>query len=166
VLHDIDNMSFADRVALVIAEWQPDAVNIDIGNGSGVVDRLRQLGFPVNEVAFGGAANRPDLYHNRRAEMWIEMANWLKSGGAIPPIALLQSDLSAPTYGYTPRGTKLLEPKDKIKERIGRSPDLGDALALTFAVPVRPRIDRNLERQLYRQDAYDPESAFEAVWNS
>ena len=31
VLHDIDNMAFADRVALVIAEWQPDAVNIDIG---------------------------------------------------------------------------------------------------------------------------------------
>ena len=158
----LDNMEFADRVALKITEWKPDAVNIDIGNGSGVIDRLRQLGFQVNEIAFGGGANRPDVYANRRAEMWFECRDWLKLGGAIPPDTLLQADLAAPTYGYNPKGLKILERKEKVKERIGRSPDRADGLVLTFAVPVRPRLDPNLERQLYRQDVYDPD----AVWNS
>ena len=35
-------------------------------------------------------------------------------------------------------GKFLLEDKDQIKQRIGRSPDLGDGLALTFAVPDQP----------------------------
>ena len=31
-----------------------------------------------------------------------------------------------------------LEAKEKVKERLCRSTDLADALALTFAIPVRP----------------------------
>lgn len=33
-------------------------------------------------------------------------------------------------------GRIVLEPKDKIKERLGASPDIADALALTFAAPI------------------------------
>ena len=166
IIRKIDNMALADQVALQIAEWKPDAVFIDIGNGSGVVDRLRQLNFPVTEVAFGGAARRADLYQNKRMEMWAEMAEWLRAGGAIPPLALLQADLSAPTYGYTPRGVKALEPKDKIKERIGRSTDCGDALALTFAAPVAPMLDRRFASQIYPDESstYDADQAFDQQW--
>ena len=35
---------------------------------------------------------------------------------------------------YDSSGRLLLEPKDHIKQRVGFSPDLGDAAALTFAV--------------------------------
>ena len=166
IIRKMDNMSLADQVALQIAEWKPDAVFVDIGNGSGVVDRLRQLNFNVTEVAFGGAAQRADLYQNKRMEMWAEMAKWLQSGGAIPPLTLLQADLSAPTYGYTPRGVKALEPKEKIKERIGRSTDCADALALTFAAPVAPAIDRRLASQIYPDESstYDADSAFDKAW--
>ena len=165
VIRKLDNMALADQVAIQIREWQPDAVFIDIGNGSGVVDRLRQLRFDVTEVAFAGASSDPH-YANKRMEMWAEMAKWLQDGGAIPPDTMLQADLSAPTYGYTTgKGLKILESKDKIKERIGRSTDLADALALTFAAPVAPKLDQRLERQLYgSSNDYDANEEFDRSW--
>lgn len=165
VIRKLDNMALADQVAIQIREWQPDAVFIDIGNGAGVVDRLRQLRFDVTEVAFAGASSDPH-YANKRMEMWAEMAKWLQDGGAIPPDTMLQADLSAPTYGYTTgKGLKILESKDKIKERIGRSTDLADALALTFAAPVAPKLDQRLERQLYgSSNDYDANEEFDRSW--
>lgn len=153
VIRGINNMDLSDRVAIQVEEHRPAAVFIDQGNGTGVIDRLRQLGIQVVEVPFGSRALDPDHFVNRRAEMWWKMGEWLKGGGAIPPDPVLQSDLSAPTYGYNAQGRRLLESKDKIKERIGRSPDLADALALTFAAPVRPPAPRYLSR---RQKDYDP----------
>ena len=78
----------------------------------------------------------------------------------------LQADLCAPTYGFTPAGKKYLEPKEKVKERIGRSPDLADALALTFAAPVRLPLNSRFERQLYGDDSreYDADKAFDEQW--
>ena len=64
------------------------------------------------------------------------MKDWLASGGALPPDEALKAELSAPTYSFDNRGLLKLESKDKIKERLGSSPDLADALALTFAAPV------------------------------
>ena len=158
VYRGLDNMELADRVALKIDELRPDAVFIDQGAGTGVIDRLRQLRYRVNEVAFGGQANESNVYANRRIEMWEGINKWLKAGGSIPANTTLEADLCAPTYGYTPRGLKILEPKDKIKERIGRSSDYGDALALTFAAPVsggRARTTHSL-RNNRRQTIRDP----------
>lgn len=117
--------------------FRPDAVFIDAGCGGGVIDRVRQLGFCVTEVPFGSAPVKAGQYANKRAEMWGEMAAWLKAGGALPPGGELRADLCAPVYDFDVAGRLRLEPKEKIKERTGRSPDLGDALALTFAFPVR-----------------------------
>ena len=138
VLRHRDNMAVADRLVRYMAEFCPDAVFVDAGAGAGVIDRVRQLGFAVTEVAFGGRA-LSGKYRNRRAEMWMEMAAWLKSGGAIPDDALLKADLSAPVYVFDASGKLGLESKERIKERLGRSPDLADALALTFAAPVSGR---------------------------
>lgn len=166
VLRKQDSMAVADIVARHAAKDKPDAIFVDAGRGEGVIDRLRQLGFAITEVPFGGAPLDDVHYVNRRIEMWDEMRKWLQSGGAIPPDVILQSDLCAPTYGYNPAGKKLLEPKEKIKERLGRSVDYADALALTFAAPVVPAIDRHLERELYGEieAGYDPIEAFDSQW--
>ena len=165
IIRKFDNVAVAQQVAMQIVEFKPDAVFIDLGEGAGVIDKLRELGFTVTEVAFGGGANEPDKYANRRMEMWWNMAEWLRSGGAIPPSTLLQADLCAPTYGFNNKGLKILEAKDKIKERLGRSTDLADALALTFASPVMPKIDRNFARQIYGGgQEYDPDKAFDEQW--
>jgi hypothetical protein len=134
----LDNMEMADRVAAVISTWKPDAVFIDSGAGAGVIDRLRQLRFDVIEVPFGGKANKPSLYINRRTEMWCDMAAWVRSGGAIFNSMALKEEMATPIYWYDNQGRKVLEPKDDIKKRLqtAKSPDIADALALTFASPV------------------------------
>lgn len=168
VIRKFDNMALADRIAVEMAKEKPEAVFIDSGAGQGVIDRLRQMRFDVVEVPFGAQAIDKEQFANRRMEMWWHMAQWIKQGGAIPPDPVLQGDLGAPTYGYTPKGPKILEAKDKLKERIGRSPDLADALALTFAAPVAPKLSRSMERAIYGvTDSYDPQEAFEVeYWNS
>ena len=168
VIRKFDNMALADRIAVEMAKEKPEAIFIDSGAGQGVIDRLRQMRFDVVEVPFGAQAIDKEQFANRRMEMWWHMAQWIKQGGAIPPDPVLQGDLGAPTYGYTPKGPKILEAKDKLKERIGRSPDLADALALTFAAPVAPKLSRSMERAIYGvNDSYDPQEAFESeYWNS
>lgn len=135
VYRGMDNMTLADRVASEIDRWRPDAVFIDAGNGAGVIDRLRQLHHDVIEVHFSGAPSAA-RFLNKRAEMWFELRDWISAGGAIPDIVDLKQDLAAPTYKFTPADKIQLEAKDDIKKRGLPSPDLGDALALTFAFPV------------------------------
>jgi len=134
----IDNMTFAGHVANQINLHNPDAVFIDAGHGQGVIDRLRQLNYQVIEVHFGGSAAKA-MYKNKRAEMWYSMAEWLKGGGVIPNDMQLKQDLATPTYSYDASNKIQLESKDQIKARGMPSPDIGDALALTFAHPVVKR---------------------------
>ncbi len=135
IFNDIDNMTLAGMVAQEVNEWQPDAVFIDSGRGEGVIDRLRQLGYFVTEVNFGGKPLSP-TYNNKRTEMWDNIRIWLDDGGALPNHTDLKTDLCVPLYKFDSGNRLQLESKDDIKKRGGRSPDLGDALALTFSYPV------------------------------
>ena len=89
--------------------------------------------------------------------MWCEMAEWIRSGGAIPNILELKQELATPLYWYDAQGKKVLEPKDEIKKRLqgGASPDIADALALTFASPVRRTVFSTAQKS--RKD-YNPYS--------
>ena len=147
VFTKIDNMALAAQVAQAIEDTQADGVFVDAGNGAGVIDKLRQMGFEVTEVAFGGKPSRP-RYVNKRAEMWGEMRDWLGAGGVIPNDVSLKQDLAAPTYRFDVQDRLVLESKDELKSRGLPSPDLGDALALTFAYPVRK--ERNLRAEAAR----------------
>lgn len=157
VLQGVDNMTLAGRIDQIIGQWHPDAVFIDAGGGAGVIDRLRQMGHDIMEVQFGGAAIAPEFL-NRRAEMWWGIREWLDQGGAIPDIMDLKQDLCSPTYEYTANGKRKLESKDDIKARLLRSPDSGDALALTFAHQVQPkrRQYEGIPMRLARTLDYDP----------
>ena len=138
IFKKVDNMTLATRVACEIEQFHPDAVFIDAGCGGGVIDRLRQLGYRnIIEVPFGASASRPGQYANKRAEMWHEMAQWIKTQGVLPNLPELKADLCQVCYEYDAAGRLRLESKEKLKERTGKSPDLADALALTFAAPVR-----------------------------
>jgi hypothetical protein len=139
VFRSISNMDLAAKVAETISAWQPDAVFVDAGRGEGVIDRLLQLGFSPVGVDFGGKADGEN-FQNRRAEMWFKMGEWLKAGGGIPDMPELRIDLCVPQYSYAnARGKFELESKDDIKARGLPSPDIADALALTFAYTVAPK---------------------------
>lgn len=130
----------AARVMKAKIDWESELEFIDGtgGWGSGVIDSLLQAKQSPVEVNFAGKAIDP-RFANKRAEMWFLMSEWVKRGGALPPMPQLSRELTAPTYTFQ-SGKLLLEPKEKLKEpgRLGMSPDLADALALTFAIPDMP----------------------------
>jgi hypothetical protein len=110
------------------------------GVGGGVIDRLRQMGYPVQEVQFGGKASDPKRYLNKRAEMWGVMREWLAIG-EIEKDEALATDMCSIEYGFTNSDQIQLEKKSDMKARGLASPDDADALALTFAFPVAMILD-------------------------
>lgn len=135
VIKNIDNMQLSYELASAIDRYKPDAVCIDAGNGTGVIDRLREMGYRIHEVWFGHKSP-DDEWANYRTYLWAEMRNWL-SGGCIPPFQDLYDDLIAPTFKFQGSSDKIrLETKEEMKLRGLSSPDMGDALACTFAVKV------------------------------
>lgn len=132
----MDNMELASRVANYMVNYKPACTFIDAGRGEGVIDRLRQLGFKnVIEVNFGKRSPTKG-YANMRAYMWDSVRKWLLRGGVLPKNDGLMVDLATPTYKMDLSDNMVLESKADIKKRLGRSTDYGDALALTFAMPV------------------------------
>jgi hypothetical protein len=136
VFEGLDNMLVADALAAEILDFRPHCVFIDAGRGEGVIDRVRQLGFRVVEANFGARAIDGERYINRRSEMWDETRKWLESGGSVLGGGDMAEELSMPTYSFDASNRMVLEKKEKIKERMGKSPDVADALALTFFAPV------------------------------
>lgn len=134
----MDNVAVAGLVGTHIQRENPAAVFVDEGGvGAGVVDILKTMGNScVVGVQFGGGANDPARFANRRAEMWWSMREWLHAGAVVEPDRALRDDLVGPEYSYTINGKIKLESKDDMKARGLASPDNADALALTFAAPV------------------------------
>lgn len=133
VEHGRDTMQVAGRVAALRSEYDFDAIAVDdIGVGGGVTDRLREQGIPVVAVNVGESALDGERFANRRAELWWLLREWIRDAGGIPDDGNLLADVTAPKFRYTSRGQILLEKKDETKKRLGRSPDYGDALMLTF----------------------------------
>jgi len=139
IYQKIDTMALAARVAEFAKIKRPDAIFVDGGGvGGGVVDRLNQLGvLNVIEVNFGAKATQPGMA-NMRAQMWWNMKNALAAGVRLPDMEDLRTDLTGVEYGYTMRNELKLESKEDMKDRGMMSPDVGDALALTYALPVHP----------------------------
>lgn len=137
VLRGVNSTDGAGRVARWWQDWPADAGFIDNtgGFGAGWLDQLRDhLACPITGVEFAGAATDP-RYGNKRSEMWHLMAKAIKEGCALPRDPSLSAELTEVRYFH--RGDKLmLEPKDEVRKRLGRSPDRADALALTWAFPV------------------------------
>lgn len=129
----------AARVMLAKKNWEHeiDLVDGTGGWGAGVIDSLIQAGRSPYEINFSSKA-ADSQYANRRAEMWFEMAKWIKGRGVLPKDRRLLKELVSPTYSLV-GGKFQLEPKEQIKKRLGFSPDRADALALTFAIPEAPK---------------------------
>lgn len=135
----LDTMQTAAKVAEAATTWAPDAIFVDgAGVGGGVVDRLKGLGFKCMDVNAGARATDDRRYLNRRAEMWGQMRDWLRDRGGIPDMPDLVDDLLSPLYKFDASNRVQLEKKEDMKARGLPSPDVGDALAMTFAAPVAP----------------------------
>lgn len=138
--HD-DTMTTTANVLPHLASPHATAVVDAVGVGAGVVDRLRELGHST--LGFNGAGksitkDRTGTFRflNLRAEAWWRLREALDPSTdpvlCLPPDDQLIGDLTAPRWKInTAGGGKIqVESKDEIRERLGRSPDHGDAVVL------------------------------------
>lgn len=127
-----------DRIIEMIQEFERigkkvSAVNIDGGGlGSGVVDYVRRLGYSCNDIRFDGKAT-DRRWHRKADEMWGRMRDDLRFL-CLPRNEDLKAQLTQREYGFLGDRIKL-EPKSDMEDRGLQSPDIADALALTYAVP-------------------------------
>jgi phage terminase large subunit len=109
------------------------------GWGKSAIDSYMMAGHNPTAINFAGKAIDP-RYLNKRAEIWFEMAGAIRRGQALPNLPDLIPELTVPKY-FLKNGKFQIEPKELIKKRLKRSPDLADALALTYAYPDMPAAD-------------------------
>lgn len=139
---ELDAVQLAARCAEWLDQELPDLFVVDgVGVGSGVIDILRDLGYAVEECNGAVKALEERKFYNRRAEMWWKMRDWLREGGRVDHLdPEIMDDLTGPEYAYSDRGERIqLESKDDMRERNLPSPDTGDALSMTFWMPVAAR---------------------------
>jgi hypothetical protein len=141
-------MEVAGLVVMAIKEAGADQCAIDVGGlGAGVYDRVAEIvnsvewdGLPCHIVQVNSSESPIDAkkYTNKRAEMWGETKEWLARQPAdIPDSDELQADLTQIRYSYDSNNALKMEKKEDMKKRGFRSPDMADALGLTFAKAVR-----------------------------
>ncbi|MXW29466.1 MAG: hypothetical protein F4Z88_01585 [Chloroflexi bacterium] len=133
----MDTMRLVFEVRRAVRAWNAEAIFVDEGGvGGGVVDRLRELGAPVYGVHFGGGAQRPVRFFNRRSEIFWELRRLLERRLiAIPRDEELAGQLLGLRYDISSSGQIRLEGKPEMRRRGMPSPDKADALALAFLVP-------------------------------
>jgi hypothetical protein len=133
----LDTVEVAERVIEFITKEEPNAVVVDgDGLGAGVVDQLKARGYKCFEFHGAERANKTEKYFNRRAEIWGEVRDWLREGAEIPDLQELADDLTGPEYLTSNKGQIQLERKADMKRRGLASPDVGDMLAMSFAVQI------------------------------
>jgi hypothetical protein len=135
-------LDLMQTVGRVMAEYEalnpssrPSEILVDsIGVGSGVVDRLRELGAPVRGVNVAESPSMGETYNNLRTELWFKTKAWLEDRGCkLPQDDELLADLTGIRYSFTSSGKMAAESKDQMRRRGLRSPDLADAVCLTMA---------------------------------
>lgn len=134
-----DTMEVTGIVHSIIERERPVKVFVDVGGlGAGVVDRLCELGHRDIIVAVNAGSSALDArrYYNKRAEMWGLCRQWLEDLAQIPDDDSLHADLCGIRYKIDSNSRLVMEQKTEMKKRDVRSPDLAEALILTFAQPV------------------------------
>lgn len=107
----------------------------DVGLGGGVTDRLKELKKEVNPFKGGEAATNSGRYMNRRAEAYWELRKWLRGGGRLKEDSGFYQ-LEDIKYKETSARKLKIEPKEELLKRGLKSPDVADALMMTF-MPIK-----------------------------
>lgn len=158
-----DHMKIAGQIAAYRRRQIEAYVSIDtIGEGAGVYSRCIELdekeyilSCKYSEAA-KGHNDRPlsDVtgqyqFINMRAYLFWCVRDWLnpknETGAMLPPDTQFDEEATEIKWSFRSDGRIFIEPKEDIKERLGRSPDKFDALANTF-YPIRTRKRIDLER--------------------
>lgn len=139
-----DHMKVAGGLAHDLSQVGGHMAFIDtIGEGAGVFARLQELGY-MNAFSAKNGATAKGLHDvtgeyefvNMRAYTYWAIRDWLnpKNGyePCLPPDDYLAQELTDTHWFFQSNGSIQIEAKKDIQERLKRSPDRADSLALTF----------------------------------
>jgi phage terminase large subunit len=121
------------------ARYRPDEIFVDtIGLGAGVADRLAELGLPVVGVNVSESASMADRFVRLRPELWFAVREWFEGKDVLIPGDLeltkkLVDELCSIEQKYTSNGKLDVESKEQMRLRGVASPNVADALCVTFA---------------------------------
>ena len=148
MLNQMDTVAITTAVIAMCKEFaalglRVSAIMVDGTGGSiggAVGDQLRALGWPAIDVGFGKTSPDPK-YRYMGDYMWGKLRDALprlvlprRTADAHSPGQLLYEQLTQRLFGYMTGTQKIhLEPKAEMKLRGIGSPDIADALALTYA---------------------------------
>jgi hypothetical protein len=160
VWHEAHNgwtsLQVAERLKALAVEWatrataarqatlepiHPHDIRIKIdddGSGWAVYNLLNSWQLTTVPIGAGTAAEQPDLYPNKRSELWFTTAARARIGGVsfarLPREVRekLRMQFMAPVWTPDAKGRRVVEPKLKTKEKIRRSPDSADAANLSY----------------------------------
>lgn len=113
------------------------------GYGQGLYDLLQSKSYTSTLINFAQKAFDPDNYPNARTEMYLELAKAVKEGFWVND--QVKEELLAQSVFINNKGQQQLVPKEEVKEILGHSPDLCDAVALAVYAMNHGQIDRNEE---------------------
>lgn len=114
-----------------------DRATVDaVGTGSGVVDWLHENEFYVHEFVAG--ASSAENYNNLRSETTAHLAQDIEKGevkflDSCPYLSELKKELTMQLYTVVDKQL-ILESKDKVKARLGMSPDIADAVIMAYSL--------------------------------
>jgi hypothetical protein len=150
----LDTMQVVGRILSLVEPWQVDAIAVElVGIGAGTFDRLnelrrqRLLTCPVHAVDVSTAAPPKQAADEMQAwrlrdYLWLLTAQWLREAEPVfcaedrQACEDLAGELASIKYGFNSKGALVVEDKDSMRKRSGHSPDLADALCVTFGPGV------------------------------
>lgn len=147
IYEQMESVELAQICGTLIEEYKAEACFIDPGCGWGTIDILhrRRYADKVFAVPFNSRPINKKMYSNKRTEIYGTMRDWFMQPGGV---RIPDSDMVVRDLGVTPDFTRnaaqqwVMAPKDEIKKiNSGKSPDISDAIALTFS-DIRVNIDR------------------------
>jgi hypothetical protein len=143
-LRSAKTQDIGGRIIRAKTEKNIAAVFLDAAMAGGVQDYCELLGHPITLIDFSSSSPDP-MFANMRAYMAWTAAEYIKAHAMIPNDPEFIAEACAHTYTFNDKGQILVEPKDLVKKKLGRSPDKWDAYIVTHAQPVA--IDNDFETQ-------------------
>lgn len=132
---DPDLMSTVGKTIAIMEGENIAAENVfvdDVGVGGGVVDRLKEQKYEINDIKEGEKAINNERFVNLKAEAYWSLRKWVLGGGALNKSENWHQ-LSEIRYKEDSSSRLKIEPKNEMRKRGIKSPDIADALMLTFA---------------------------------
>jgi phage terminase large subunit len=146
-----DTMVTVGHIMQILAPWGVDEIYVDVvGLGAGVhnrLDELRREGrHRCQVIAVNVAEKAPPTYapadaraHLLRDHLWLEVKRWLQDDAPVfcaqdrTACEDLAGELASVAFQPNSQGLIVIEDKERMRKRLGHSPDLADGLGCTFA---------------------------------